>query len=263
MNLEDRDYTEILNDEEKNAYVEELAYEAKKGLKNTRNFPRFSHPNEDIRKFIWHKRSLFPNNFLYLGQYKNRDFEQEARKFETVIYEAKNEVEIQRYIKNNRKWFIPGSIFLDYNFGHHDAYLFPEQQLGNKYAADYMLVGKNSDGYNIVLIEFEKANTLYLLSNSNGDSESVRKGITQIRDWKCWMDSNREYFLRSTGFYQKGIEIPTYRIYYYLVVSRRDFMTPIAKEIRSQTMYENKNLKIVTFDRLVDNIKALSDRHTW
>lgn len=52
MNLEDRDYTEILNDEEKNAYVEELAYEAKKGLKNTRNFPRFSHPNEDIRKFI-------------------------------------------------------------------------------------------------------------------------------------------------------------------------------------------------------------------
>lgn len=59
-----------------------------------------------------------------------------------MIYKAKNEQEIQKYIKQNRKWFIPGSIFLDYNFGHHDAYLFPEQKLGNEYAVDYMLLGK-------------------------------------------------------------------------------------------------------------------------
>lgn len=72
-----------------------------------------------------------------------------------MIYKAKNEQEIQQYIKQNRKWFIPGSIFLDYNFGHHDAYLFPEQKLGNEYAVDYMLLGKNSDGYSIVLVEFE------------------------------------------------------------------------------------------------------------
>lgn len=263
MNLEDRDYTLILTDEEQKAYDEEVAYEMKRGPKNTRKFPRFSHPDEEIRKFIWHKRSHFPNNFLYLKEYKGNNLEEEANAFHDVIYSAENELEIQRYIKHNKKWFIPGSIFLDYNFGHHDAYLFPEQQLGNDYTADYMLLGKNSDGYNIVLVEFEKADTEYLLTTSNAESESVRKGMTQIKDWKRWMDCNRDYFLRNIGLTQKGIDVPVYRIYYYLVVSRRDYMNPTALDVRSQSMYETTNLKIVTFDRLVDNVIKLNNHASW
>lgn len=263
MRLQDRDYTITLNEEEKRAYEAELVYEAKKGPKNNHGFPRFSHPDKEIRKFIWHRRSLFPNNFLYLKEYKDLDLQAESDMFRNIIYTSKNELEIQQYIKQNRKWFIPGSIFLDYNFGHHDAYLFPEQKLGNEYAADYMLVGKSSDGYSIVLIEFEKANTEYLLSTSNMESDSVRKGLTQIQDWKRWMDKNRDYFLRNICLTQEGIDIPIYRIYYYLVVSRRDFMTQIALEVRSQNMYERQNTKIVTFDRLVDNIKKLESNHSW
>ena len=243
MKLQDRDYSIYLNEEEKRAYEAEAAYAALKGPKSTRGFPRFSHPDKDIREFIWHKRSLFPNNYLHLAEYKNEfDFEIEAEKFNDIIYNCKNELEIQQYIKQNKKWFIPGSIFVDYNFGHHDAYLFPEQELGN---------------------EFEKANTEYLLQTRNTESESVRKGLTQIQDWKRWMDKNRDYFLRNVGLLQQGIDILVYRIYYYLVVSRRDFMTPIALEVRSQSMYEMKNTKIVTFDRLVDNIRKLEKNHSW
>lgn len=263
MKLQDRDYTLILTDEEKEAYEDELAYEAKKGIKSIRKFPRFSHQDKEIRKFVWHKRSLFPNNFLYFGEYRDIDFELEASEFQNIIYTAENELEIQQYIKPNKKWFIPGSILLDYNFGHHDAYLFPEQQLGNEYTADYMIVGKNSDGYNIVLVEFEKANTEYLLTTANTESESVRKGLTQIQDWKRWIDSNRDYFLKNIGLLQQGIDIPVHRIYYYLVVSRRDFMNQTALDVRSQSMYEKMNTKIVTFDRLVDNVKKLGERHGW
>lgn len=263
MKLQDRDYTLILNEEERQAYENELAYTSKKGIKNTAKFPRFSHPNPEIRKFLWHKRSLFPNNFLHLSEYKGNDFEAEANMFREIIYKAKNELEIQRYIKENRKWFIPGSIFLDYNFGHHDAYLFPEQKLGNTYTADYMLLGKNSDGYNIVLVEFEKANTEYTLSTSNTESESVRKGMTQIKDWKRWIDCNRDFFLKDIELTRKGIDVPTYRIYYYLVVSRRDFMHQTALDVRSQSMYEHTNIKIVTYDRLVGNIMTLSRYATW
>lgn len=71
------------------------------------------------------------------------------------------------------------------------------------------------------------------------------------------------YFLRNVGLLQQGIDIPIYRIYYYLVVSRRDFMTPVALEVRSQSMYEMNNTKIVTFDRLVDNIRRLEKNHSW
>ena len=77
------------------------------------------------------------------------------------------------------------------------------------------------------------------------------------------MDKNRDYFLRNVGLLQQGLDIPVYRIYYYLVVSRRDFMTPVALEVRSPSMYEMKNTKIATFDRLVDNIRKLEKNHSW
>jgi hypothetical protein len=263
MNLQNRDYMLILTDDEKEAYQAEISYENKKGIKRPSDSPRFSHTNKEIRKFLWCKTSLFPNNFLYFNEYKDLDLKMESDKFRELIYSDKNEQEIQRYIKNNKKWFIPGSILLDYNFGHHDAYLFPEQQLGNDYVVDYMLIGANSDGYSIVLVEFEKANVSYLISTPNTESESVRKGISQIQDWKRWMDSNRDYFLKNIGLKKQGIDVPTFRIYYYLVVSRRDFMDTVALDVRCQSVYEKPNTKIVTFDRLADNIKKLSNSATW
>ena len=154
MKLQERDYTIFFNDDERAAFELEERIANRKGVKNNREFPRFSHPDETVREFLWHKRSLYPNNYLHLLEYKKLNLNEEADNYHDVIYHAKNEQEIQQYIKLNHKWFIPGSIFLDYNFGHHDAYLFPEQKLGNEYAVDYMLLGKSSDGYSIVLVEF-------------------------------------------------------------------------------------------------------------
>lgn len=62
---------------------------------------------------------------------------------------------------------------------------------------------------------------------------------------------------------QKGIDIPIYRIFYYLVVSRRDLMNERALDIRSQTMFDMNNVKIVTFDRLEDNVRKLKSYHSW
>lgn len=263
MNLYERDYTLVLTDDEKEALEQESEYANRPGIKNNRGFPRFSHPDKNVRDFLWHKRSMFPNNYLHFGKFKGLNFDAESEKFATILSESTNEQYFQRYIKENKKWFIPGSIFLDYNFGHHDAYLFPEQKLGTDYIADYMLLGKNSDGYSIVLVEFEDANTDFILKSSNTEAESVRKGITQVRDWKRWLDSNKDYFMKNCGLYSQGIEIPTSRIYYYLVVSRREYMDERAAELRSQLMYEMQNLKIVSFDRLVDNVYKLSRYNTW
>jgi hypothetical protein len=191
------------------------------------------------------------------------DYLAEADAFKEIIYKAKNEQEIQRYIKSERKWHIPGSIFLDYNFGHHDAYLFPEQSLGDRYAADYLLVGFNSDGCNLVFVEFEKANTEFILTTSNMESESVRKGLTQIRDWRNWMDDHRITFIKDMGLLSKGFDVPTTRIFYCLVVSRRDFMSDEAKTIRSQMVSNDAHLKIISFDRLADNLSKLVHGTTW
>jgi len=263
MKLYERDFAaEPITENERIAWEEEHAYEHSR-IQNTAKIPRFVHPDKNIREFLWHYRSLFPNNHLYFNKYAYLDLKKEAEEFRNVIYEKKEEQLIQRYIKENKKWFIPGSIFLDYNFGHHDAYLFPEQPLGEKYKADYMLLGKNSDGYSIILVEFEKADVPFMITTSNTESQRVREGLTQIRDWKRWLDDNRTYFLNSIGLTSLGIEVPTYRIYYYLVVSNREHMGTRETNYRSQLMYEMPNLKIVTYDRLADNVYNLSTRPNW
>jgi hypothetical protein len=187
------------------------------------------------------------------------NLEAEATAFSLALDAAQNEQSIQAYIKENRKWFIPASLYKDYNFGHHGSYFFPEQRLGAEYQADYMLLGKNSEGYSIVLIEFEDVHVDFMLSSSNMESNSVRKGMTQIRDWKRWLDSHRQYFIESCGFKEHEIDIPTSRIHYVLVVGRRSRMNKTARDLRSQLSFETPKLKIMTYDRLVDNILLLSN----
>ena len=265
MNLYARDFSIPINKEEIEAIEQYNAWinNHERKFRNTADDPRHSHPDIKMRELLWHYTSLFPNNHLLFPSFAGLDYSQEAELFSEVIYSGKNEQEVQQYIKSNRKWFIPGSILLDYNFGHHDAYLYPEQTLGGKYNVDYLLIGFNSDGCNLVLVEFEKPDTGFIISTAHTEAESVRKGLTQIRDWRTWMDDHRVNFLKDIGISSKGFDVPSSRIYYYLVVSRRDKMNDAAKILRSQLVNDDAHLKIVTFDRLITNVKNLSQRHSY
>lgn len=202
---------------------------------------------------------VIPCNFVNLCDIRhlNKDFDKEADDLLDILNNASKENDVQRYIKDNKKWFIPGSILKNYDFGHHEAYLFTEPALGAEYRADYMLLGRNSVGYHIVLVEFENVNVEYVLSTLNTESESVRKGLTQIQDWKRWMDDNRAYFLKSTGLSDISGNIPSWGINYCLVVSRRERMNEVANKIRGQKTRETPGLKIMSYDRLVDNTREL------
>jgi hypothetical protein len=202
-----------------------------------------------------------PSKFLKfeIGWYRNINFDYEAKLLLDVLNKANKENDVQSYIKENSKWFIPASIFEDYDFGHQEAYIIPEQPLGAEYRADYMLLGRNSIGYQIVFVEFENVNVDYKLKTVNMETESVRRGLVQIKDWKRWLDSNREYFLLSSGLTNISKNIPTWGFHFCLVVSRRNRMDAIANQMRGQTQHETPALHIVTYDRLVDNVKKLSN----
>ena len=202
-----------------------------------------------------------PDNFIEfeLGWYRKYDFEYEADQLAKVLDVSKKENDIQRYIKENKKWFIPAAIFESYDFGHHEAFIAPEQALGAEYRVDYMLLGRNSIGHQIVLIEFEDVNVDYKIKSANIESNSVRKGIAQIKDWKRWIDSNREYFMNSCGLSNISRNLPTWGINYCLVVGRRSRMDDISNQMRGQSQYEMSALKIMTYDRLVDNVRRLGN----
>lgn len=191
-----------------------------------------------------------PNHFIDLGSVKteNIDFEEESDKLRNILDFAQKENDVQQYIKQNKKWFIPAALFRDYDFGHHSAYLVPEQSLGAEYKADYMLLGNNSIGHQIILVEFEDVNVDFKILTANSETASVRKGLTQIRDWKRWMDDHRIYFFDSCGLTEIGNSIPSWGIYYCLVVSRRNRMNEAANQLRRQMQAENPRLHIVTYE---------------
>ena len=121
--------------------------------------------------------STLPNHFFEFvsGWNDNIDFGYESKMLLKVLDNAQKENDIQKYIKDNKKWFIPASIFEDYDFGHHEAYIVPEQALGSEYRVDYMLLGKNSLGYHFVFVEFEDVNVDFKLKTSNAESAPVKK----------------------------------------------------------------------------------------
>ena len=260
MNLFERDYTKIITSEDKEALLLEKEWDMTGGFDGTRNidnWPTLSHPNIECRKFLERHQSIYPNNYLGLFCHETFDMLKEAKEYESIIYNNGDEKTIQAYIKTNRKWFIPASIFIGYGMlpGY---YLFPEMKLGAEYIVDYMLLAPHSADYHIIFVEFENANTKFLLDSSNSESESVRKGIAQLRDWKQWIEDNRDYFHQSTGLKDRNISIPLTNIFYCLVVSRRDKMSKRARDVRSRLCYEMSNTKIITFDRLADNIRYFS-----
>lgn len=202
-----------------------------------------------------------PHNFKVLSKdlCKKIDFDMEAQLLKTELDRATKENDIQSYIKRNEKWFIPLSILKDYDFGHHFACVVPEYSLGAEYKMDYLLIGKNSLGYHYIFVEFEDVNVEFKLKTSNTESYEVRKGIAQIRDWKMWIDRHKEYFEKSEGISEFDRNIPKWAFNYCLVVGRRGKMDDASNLLRGQIQSENLDLKIITYDRLIDNVGLMSN----
>ena len=200
-----------------------------------------------------------PSNFkeLSLGFCRQTDFHKEAQLFNDELDKATKENDIQSYIKRNEKWFIPLSILKNYDFGHHYACVVPEYSLGSEYRVDYLLIGKNSIGYQFVFVEFEDVNVEYRNKSSNSETEKVRKGLTQIRDWKRWIDNNKDYFENSEGIAEFGRNIPSWGFYYCLVVGRRGKMDDMANKLRGEMQSDIPSLKIISYDRIVDNVSLM------
>ena len=67
-------------------------------------------------------------------------------------------------------------------------------------------------------MEFEDVNVDYRLKTANSETDKVRKGLNQIRDWKRWIEQHREYFLGGEGIRKIAHNVPLWGFRYCLVV---------------------------------------------
>ncbi|MGK7380028.1 Shedu anti-phage system protein SduA domain-containing protein [Planococcus sp. 1R117A] len=261
MNTFERDYSKLTQEEleiwESIKLKEEIKIDGQLfGRKNLfREYP----------KAVRHYLTLFPNNYLDIEDLKKEEelsnivqqFKQKADEKDS------NERTILNFIKENKAYFIIGSILKrGYSFGHHDAYIFPEFQLGNSFQVDYLLVGKNSDGFHFVFVELEHPNGNATIKNGHlGDA--FRKGLNQVADWEVWLEnyysSLRESFQKKLNpnkqlppeFYNFD---PT-RLHYVVVAGKREDFNEMTRKIRRKKQADR--ILLLHYENLIDSAEYI------
>mgnify|MGYP000262402918 CR=1 FL=1 len=270
MKLYKRDYLKITEEEKKE-------YEKVKEREIIEGSPFRRCLNYEYPKAMRHYLSLFPNNFMDISDLHNKaQIREKSESFLTLLNSLENkepERQILRHIKNSESHFLVASILNNhFDFGHHDAYVFPEFKIG-PYFVDYLIVGQNTGGYEFVFCEFESpvnkgSKKITLKDGSFGGV--IRDGKKQIKEWKRLLQSNfkcveesfRKELHPERSLPNEFIEYDASRMHYVIVAGRRD-------DFNESSHREKRELSndciVIYYDRLYDYAIRLidSERFTY
>jgi hypothetical protein len=215
-------------------------------------------------KNLRHYDSFFPNNYLDLDDIKeNRDlYKEKLLAFYNVLEDPNtSERQLLNQINTTESHFIVASLLNDTIYGHHDRYIFPEFELPPSFKADYLIVGKNSFGYNFLFVELE--NPYGRITQKDGDlGEVYRKGLNQIEEWTTYLEKN--FPILKTVFEKQlnpekqlpdeFCQLDKTKIEFAVVAGRRNDFQPKTYRIRNKT-WKNSGILIRHYDNLIDNAK--------
>lgn len=264
MNLFERDYNVLLPDEEEQLeHLRNAEVVGTIGGAAIRR-SRFCDYPKAARHFI----HLFPNNYLDIVELKEENrLSTQLAAFERLLdADDASERQILNFIKNDRAYFVIGSILKTYYpFGHHEAYLFPEFQLGNSFKVDYLLVGKNSGGWHFVFVELEAPRGKITLTDGTL-GEAFRKGIAQTKEWETWLDARYPSIIETFEKAKRSEEtlssefgqLDRSRIHFVVVAGRRkDFKEKTYRICRKEPQL------LIHYDNLVDASRQLIGESTY
>lgn len=215
---------------------------------------------------------LFPNNYLDVVELKKtRRLQTMVAKFRVLLKSPRlTERGILKMIREEGAYFIIGSILKDnFNFGHHEAYLFPEFPLGTSHRADYLLVGKSSGGSQFVFVELEAPSKN--ITVQNGDfGKAFRSGHNQVTDWRAWLDANYQTLSDVFRKLKKSdMELPAEfmrfdrsRVHFVIVAGRRDDFKEKTYRIRRNGRQTGDAL-ILHYDNVLDAAEAIVGKETY
>lgn len=224
---------------------------------------------EMMPKAALHYKELFPNNYLDIDELEDKiQLENASEELLNLLNSKCNERDILNYIRDTKYYFIAGSIFqygaIHFTFGHHEAFLFKEFPLGTNYITDFLLIGKNSGGYEFIFVEMESPQGLITLKDGEfGDV--IRKGISQVKDWNRWLEANytslSSEFEKHLGNYKKSLPKEFYkldksRLHYVVIAGRREDFTEKTYSLKRE-LHRDNNITLMHYDNLIDCIKTL------
>lgn len=267
MSLFEKDYNQLTNKE--NQVIQEYKrldpdlLAMIKGAKNVNPNEQYLRQAELIRDnlFILNHKSIFPNNYLNEIDLKVNSYEyiNKLQNFKKLLDDKSiTERNILNFIRDENAFFLIASILKNYTiYGHHDRYIFQEFMLPPDFKADFLVVGKNSDGYHFLFFELE--NPYKNITKNDGNfGETIRKGIEQIDSWKEWMDKNfsglKNVFNKHKNSTRKlpteFLEYDSTRCNYVVIAGRRNDFNEKTYSLRRKNLKDN--LTILHYDNVID-----------
>ncbi len=265
--LYERDYR-ILSEEEKTQWqkAEEILNKSIKKSGSGISLKNMSKYYQLLPVGALHHQQLFPNNYLNTSDLKDKEkLIVIIEEFKSLLDSSASERDILNFIREKKAYFIIASILkgFHYRFGHHNAFAFKEFELPPNHVADYLLVGKNSGGYEFVFIELESC--YGQITNTDGEfGTTIRKGIKQINDWDNWLESNYaslrlvydKYLGTIEPLPREFHELDKSRLHYVVIAGRRKDFTKKTYQLRRKLLKSN-NILLLHYDNLFDSVSFL------
>lgn len=218
---------------------------------------------------VRHYESLFPNNHIEIIDFQaSGEMIRLNEEFKCLIHdENTKERDILKFINHKPAYHIIAGIFKYYDFGHHDAYLFPEFKLVH-YRADYLLIGKSSGGFEFVIVELESPNGSIVLKSGH-TGVVCRKGKIQTYDWKYEIESDFENAFAKIKKYSNKDDLPeefkkfdSTRFHYVVVAGiRDDYNEDTYRERRGGL--KDSDIRLLHYDNLYDKACELESARTF
>ncbi|WP_426475004.1 Shedu anti-phage system protein SduA domain-containing protein [Chryseobacterium balustinum] len=221
--------------------------------------------------FVLNTDSLFPNHYLneYNLLFRLAENLKKLEEFKILIDSKENtERQVLNFIHHDQAFLIAAIMEYYTTFGHHEAYFFKEFQLSTEFKADFLIIGKNSDGYHFLFVELENIYNKITIDDGKF-GETIRKGINQIEDWKFWIEKNfqslRSLFMKyknpNKNLPSEFYEFDSSRFNYSVIAGRRNDFSEItyrkARELRKN------NIILSHYDKLVEGGELILRRGTY
>jgi Domain of unknown function (DUF4263) len=192
-------------------------------------------------------------------KYSNKSAAKLQRDFVALLDKGHPEQIYQRYIEENTR-LVPREFVQ--NHGIHFKLVLRKLAFGSDYKSDFAYLSKSSDDWHCVLVEIERPNAKFFKGNSNDFDPRFSKALDQINTWKAWFLSpeNTSYFANTTlGLIRVPLgQNPLYPKFV-LVYGRRSEYGNSRKRRNLIAAKESHDLKILTFDSLVEDLQAKND----
>jgi hypothetical protein len=173
--------------------------------------------------------------------------------FSTTLEGATDEKPMQRFLEEH-----PAMLAGEINAL--CRWVFPQVRLGGKYVADFLTARIDSTGVKWVLVELESPRVKSLFTQEGVQAKQLRKGLTQISDWRRWLAENLDMARKPGALGGLGlIDFPSALPSALLIIGRANDRTEDARPRLEQLMVANA-VSIRSYDWL---LREVSHRRDW